>query len=479
MCASSPGGRLVRDNSKLLVLLVVPLSMAAMFGLAEIRPGYFNNGSYIGILLGAQAVAFLVLNYERLFFPAMMLAFLWAGTDLPFAGVGTVGRWVLLIVGAFVGVVKWSQREHRRPLGAIHLTAGLCILATAVSSLVSSRVQTSLLKSLSLFLLFVYATAGVRTAVAGREAAFFRGLLRACEAVTYLSALCYFGAGFEVFGNPNSLGAIVGVAIIPVLLWGVLVAREDKERHRFTVALVLAVALLFFSVARASIVAAGVAGSLMCLCLRRGKLLVQGSFVLLLILATVAVLQPERFVGLVDSFAFDVIYKGKPETDLLGSRQGPWQETTEVIQQSPWFGSGFGTDEVTGRVAAPDSLFRSSSDTSREHGSSYLTLLQYLGLLGSVPFLAVLSIILFYIRRVCARMWRSGDAGDYAIPLAFICLSGLINAGFEDWMVSVGYYLNVFFWTAAFLLADFQKSGMPPQSAQEPLRQPSFVPVSR
>jgi len=469
----------VKDNSKLLTLLVIPLGMIAMFGIAELRPGYFNNETYLSAFLGMQILVFLIWHYETIFFPAMMLAFLWAGTDVPLAGIGTVGRWVLLMAGASVGVVKWVKYAHRRPLNALHLIAGLCVLAALVSSQASNRMQVSLLKSISLTLLFLYGAAGARIAVLDREASFFRGLLKACEVLTWISAALYFGPNFEIFGNSNALGAVFAVVVIPVLLWGVLGGADKTLRHRLTLALVVAVALLLYSIARAGIVAAVVVCALMCVCLRRGKILLQGAFVALLLVATLAVLRPEQVSELTNSFTEGFIYKGQREGGLLGSRRSPWEDTRQVIRESPWFGSGFGTDFVAGPVAAPDSLFASSSDTTREHGSSYLTLLQYVGVLGLVPFLCLFALVLIYIRRVCLRMWRTGDAGDYAIPLAFICLAGLIHAGFEDWLVAAGYYLNVFFWTCTFLLADFQRAAPVQWAVPAPVPRPSFAPASR
>jgi O-antigen ligase len=469
----------VRDNSKLLAFLVIPVAMAGMFVFANGHPGFFNNETYFGALLGMQVLVLVLWHYEVIFFPAMMFAFLWAGTDLPLSGIGTMGRWVLLIVGACVGFVKWLKQAHRRPLGAMHVVAGLCILAAAVSSDTSAHMHTSVLKTLSLALLFLYGAAGARVAVLDREAVFFRGLTKVCEVLAWLSAILYFGLHFEVFGSSNSLGAIMAVVVIPVLLWTVLSARERTVRYRFIVALVVAWALLFYSVARAGILAAIVSSALMCLCLRKGKILFQGAFVVLLLAAALAVVQPTHFGELADSFTEDLVYKGKREEGLLGSRRSPWEDTRKVIRESPWFGSGYGTDLGNGSTTTPEGLFRNSSSITGEHGSSYLTLLQYVGALGIVPFLCLFALILTYIRRVCQRMWRSGDASDYAIPLAFICFAGLIHAGFEDWLVAVGYYLNVFFWTSAFLLSDFQRRSPVPQTAPVRAPQPAFAPVIR
>jgi hypothetical protein len=93
---------------------------------------------------------------------------------------------------------------------------------------------------------------------------------------------------------------------------------------------------------------------------------------------------------------------------------------------------------------------------SLEHGNSYLALIQYVGVLGVVPFLILLFLVLRLTYRVGCCMWRTEDPHHYAVPLALVCLAGLINAFFEDWLFAVGYYLNVFFWTSAFLLSDLQ-----------------------
>ena len=35
-----------------------------------------------------------------------------------------------------------------------------------------------------------------------------------------------------------------------------------------------------------------------------------------------------------------------------------------------------------------------------------------------------------------------------------VLLAGLVHAGFEDWLFAVGYYVSVYFWIFAFILAD-------------------------
>jgi len=104
-----------------------------------------------------------------------------------------------------------------------HLTALFALTAALVSALVSPAPTTAALKVLGLFLLFLYSASGARLAFHGHEVNFTRGLLLGCEVVAYGSALFYLVLHIPVFGNPNALGAVMGVVVVPVLLWGLFV----------------------------------------------------------------------------------------------------------------------------------------------------------------------------------------------------------------------------------------------------------------
>src|SRR6202167_6260454 len=449
----------MKNASKLFGLLALLVMALLLFALAERRPAYFANVSFLETLLLLEVMAVAVWHYERYFFPVMMLTFLWAGTELPLADAGNRARWVFLAVGALVGIAKWSKRDMRRHFTAIDLAALLCVMSAAVSSLVSSHVEISLLKSASLLLIFLYAASGAKIAVVGRESKFFPGLLTACEVISYLSAFSYGVLHFELFGNPNSLGAVMGVVVVPTLLWGVLSTTARHVRFRRTLALCLASYLLYFSVSRAGILACAVAVTVMCVALRRQRVLIKGAAGLMFLIAIVAVVQPGRFDTLVSSFTEDLIYKGKPEMGILGSRQSPWQETVDVIKRDRnyLFGVGFGTSSSEQQGGAPgEVMFRTFGGTVREHGNSYLALLEYVGFLGIVPFLVLLVLVLRQIYRGCSCMWRTRDPGHYVVPLVLVCVAGLVHAFFEDWLFAVGYYLTVFFWSSVFVLAELQ-----------------------
>jgi O-antigen ligase len=92
--------------------------------------------------------------------------------------------------------------------------------------------------------------------------------------------------------------------------------------------------------------------------------------------------------------------------------------------------------------------------TNREHGSSYLAMAEYMGLLGILPFLFLMVLLIRAAARAYAWVRRTRSASHYAVPLAMIVMAGLIHAGFEDWLFAAGSYLCLFFWVSGFLLLD-------------------------
>jgi len=343
----------------------------------------------------------------------------------------------------------------------LHLAAFFCVAAALASALISAVPTIALLKVVSLFLLFLYGSTGARLAIVGREARFMRGLLLASEVLVFLCVIGNF-AGFSILGNPNSMGAVMGVAITPLLLWGFMVAQTRAEKHRRGAVLLLSGFLLYSSLSRAGLLAAAVAVVTLCVCLKRQRLLIQGAFFCVLFLAVAAVVRPDQFSDFVTATTSNILYKGKREEGLLGSRRTPWEKSVALIKEHPWLGSGFGTSDV-GQAPAGKSLdlvrgLYTGEGALREHGSSYLAITEYVGLVGVIPF----AFLLFLVVRMIVQMFlwtrRTGNSYHPGIPMAMVLAAGLLHAFFEDWLFAVGYHLCVFFWTLAFLLRDLLPS---------------------
>jgi O-antigen ligase len=252
----------------------------------------------------------------------------------------------------------------------------------------------------------------------------------------------------------------MGVALAPLLLWGILISERKITRRRRSVAFGLSLLLLFFSFARAGIMAGTVSCILLCVALRRYRLLIKGASVAALAAVLIYTLAPGRSAQ-PDSITSVFLYKGHRDAGVLGSRQSPWQQTVSVIREHPWFGSGFGTSPVSADENMLTGKYASNSIIAREHGNSYLAILEWVGLLGVVPFIILLLFIAVKIIRVLAWMRRTGDPRHAAVPVAMVLAAGFVHALFEDWLFAVGYYLCVFFWSYAFALFDLAPATVP------------------
>jgi O-antigen ligase len=449
---------------------------------AAYRPGYLSNGYYLGGLIFLQILLAAVWNYRQRFFLLLVVVFFWAGTVLPFSGAWTAGRWWVLTVGAIVGFALYMRDQHHR-FGSFHLLALFCTLAALISASVSALPVVSSLKALSLLLLFLYGSTGARLALAGREEKFFRRLLSIVEMVVYVSALIYLAFRIPVYGNPNSLGAVMGVIAVPLLFWGALIAGGVTERRRAILAVTVAVGLMFYSQARAGILAGVVSCFLTCVALRRYRLLLQGALALVGVAALAIELTPAKQLVDMPSLRGETstmsifLYKGQEDAGLLGSRQSVWDETVSVIQANPWFGSGFGTSVADQRENAGYGQYSSSSTTTKEHGDSYLAILEGVGLLGVVPFFALVMMLTLKISGVFVRLRRTSNLRHCSVPVAMILAAGLVHAGFEDWLFAVGYYLCVFFWVLAFAFIDILPPTAP--SVYRPISDFGFRTVPR
>jgi O-antigen ligase len=458
-------------------LLLLPLALVA-FGLllafAQRMPGLFANTTILGGILALEIACVGLSHFDSLFFPLLMASFLLPGTALPYGATANSLRWLFLAVGAFGGFALWVRNSRSHRFAAFHLVAMFCVASALVSAAVSELPQTALLKVFSLFLLFLYASAGARLAIAGREKRFVAGLVAACEWLVYFSAVSYFIFKFSAFGNPNALGALIGVVAAPILLWAASTAETRLLRRRRFLAFALSAGLLYLSDSRASILAATLAVLVFTIVARQQRLLFQCAFVCLFFLLLTAALNSSHMEELVSSFTGRVLYKDPTAPhQILESRLSPWTQTLSVVRRHPWFGSGFGTSDLGSvRPNSMPSSVHTMPGWNREHGSSYLALAEYLGVLGALPFALLLLMLLQRLIRLFRWVRATSNSSHVCLPFALVVIAGLAHAGFEDWLFAVGSYLCVFFWVCAFLLTDLMPAPPPAEALFMP--QPSF-----
>ena len=451
---------LISRVPKSLLVTVAVIGALAMVYLASSRPWYFTSQTYLGGVILLELVIAAVCKFRQVFFTLLILAFLLAGTGLPGSSVGTSARWLFLAVGGAVGFLMLLKDRQLR-FGMFHAIALFAVLAATVSALVSRYPGLALLKALSFFLLFLYAASGARLAVRGREARFLAGLLLGCELLVGSFAVCYLLLGADLMGNPNSLGAIMSVAAAPVLLWGTLVAQNVSARPRRLFLYALCMYLVYYSHSRASMVAAALSCGLLCIGLRRHRTLLAGVGIVLMLIATAMILQPERVFQTASTVTSEVVFKGSLESSLLASRQSPWQEAIDTINSHFWFGTGFGTTDKGRDASQHLGSFSSNSEATTEYGSSYLEIATWVGILGVLPFFLLLVLLIRRVFRIVLWMLSGAHPLHPAIPLAMVMVAGMLHAAFEDWMFAPGYYLCVFYWSMAFVLVDVTPSRVP------------------
>jgi len=431
---------------------VAAVSFAALYLLYTHLP-LFGDMTFLGGILLLEVIIACLWKFDQRFLVLLMITFVWAGMRVPLQGAWTASRWLVLAAGAVAGFIVWVK-DPRKPFGPVHLVGFFCACAAFVSASVSPFTQMAMLKALSLSLLFLYCSAGARAAVIGREDHFFRGLLRACEIVVYGTAICYLVLGLSIWGNPNSMGAAMSIGLFPVLLWGWLTREGTVVRFRLLCALMLCTYLVFVSSARAGMIAVMMVTLVFCFCLHQYKLLIKAVAIVLVLIAVAGVLNPRDLDKKLIDTTDELLYKGHKEQGLLGSRLSPWEKTVQTIKQHPWFGTGYGTSATGEDPGLSFGTIASSAETAREHGSSYMTIAEWVGLLGVAPFAVLLVLTLSNVWRVCVWMNRTTNPRHYSIPLAMVVLSGVVHAGFEDWLFAVGSYPCVYFWVFAFILAD-------------------------
>ncbi len=436
---------------------IVVIALLALY-LAYTHLGYFGDISFLGGILLLQVILVCLWSYDSRYFPLLMIVFLWAGMRVPLQSTWTSGRWVVLAAGAVVGFAMW-MKTPRRHFGAFHLVALFCVGAALVSASFSQFQQMALLKAVSLLLLFVYGASGARLAVLDREGRFFRGLLLGCEIAVYGTAICYFALGSRIWGNPNSLGAAMSVGVFPILLWGWITSERGMLRWRRLAALLLCTYSTFFSFARAGIGSVLLVTLVFCICLRQYKLLVRVAALFLGLAALAGLLAPEKTTTSAVELKDAVLYKGHKEEGVLGSRRTPWEITVSSIREHPYFGTGYGTSPSGEDPGTSFGRFSSSAETAREHGSSYMTIAEWVGLLGVLPFAALMGLTAFNVWRVCLWMRKTGNPYHFSVPMAMVLFAGFIHASFEDWLFAVGSYECLYFWVFAFCLVDLVPAG--------------------
>jgi O-antigen ligase len=422
------------------------VAVAYLFYLAIARPYMFGVRN-MTLALALVMLGFLAAGFETYFLPCLLAIFLTAGSNLPFFATMQTLRWGVLGVAAVLSIAYYARYGRILHFSPLHLLAALSAAAAFTSALVSYNPNLTLMKSASLAALVLYGSLGTRVIWYRSPERLAVTLARFADVMVYTTAGFHFLFSLELWGNPNSLGLIVGVICWPVCLWRFLLGAQHKERILRGFTLAICVLLVLSSGARAAMLGAAVSSALLLLCARRPRLLAIGTALLCVFFAGVYLLAPERL----HEASNKLVYKSAERYQgVLISRLDPWKQSVDSIRAHPWLGTGYGVSEDSAEKRG-DYLANSST---REHGSSYLKMLEGTGIAGSVPMILLFLGLLYCSGQVLFRLYLTRDLGQLGIPVACIVVGSLTHAAFEDWLVAVGYHMTVLFWLLALCLPD-------------------------
>jgi O-antigen ligase len=438
---------MIETSKSIKIFPLIAVGSAIVLLYLSIRRPYLFGESHLLAFLVVVAAAIIASQYETHFWTLMIAVFFWAGSAFPLAGAMSVFRWVVLGSGAFLALGYYVRKKNRIPFNHLHLLGLFTVVAALASAIVSVSPLLTLIKALSLAALFLYGSIGVRIFWSRNPEAFVRKLVLMAEGLVYFTVVCYL-ASFDVWGNPNSLGLIMGCICWPVLLWRFITPTVRRKSPCHYITLFVCGALLVVSISRASLIAAAATSMFLLVGARRYRMLMVGASLFVVILLNMYLVTPERFQNASEAF----FYKKGERGDIMNSRQKPWDRSLRNFREHPWLGLGFGAADNS-----TDARFTYATQgyLTRERGSSYLTILETTGLIGTVFFALLLLALVREIWRVFSWLRRTGKVNQPAVVAAAIILGGLVNASFEDWMFAVGYYMSVVFWLLAFSLRDW------------------------
>jgi O-antigen ligase len=181
---------------------------------------------------------------------------------------------------------------------------------------------------------------------------------------------------------------------------------------------------------------------------RRYRTLLAGVVLFAAVILSVFLAAPQRFHDASET----LLYKKGERGVFIASRQKPWERSLATFRERPWLGLGFGAADNS---ADSNFTYVTQGQQTRERGSSYLTMLETTGVIGTLPCGLLILCLLWQVSRVFSRLRSTGEVNQPAVVAALIITGGLVNAAFEDWLLAIGYYMCVIFWVLAFSLRDW------------------------
>jgi len=431
------------------------------------------------LLLGIGAGAFVLYSLViRPYFLTVATLAIFVGAAMPIvnqAGVLTQLRWAMLFALAFTLLLTSAVRGTGSSWHPTHVSLALFVVFAAISSSYSPNSLMTLLKTASFGSLVLaavlYGRLEARQGSGGQcqlfEPLYWCAVLVALGCIlSHLHLLPHSQGSFSTryfqgpFGNPNSLGAFVSL-VAPVLLLRIFDPLHKRGPEPYANVALAISSLVFLLMSRSR---AGILGTILgCgwwlyFSYRKAFRAFLGG------VAVCGVITWAYFPGYLKSL--DEVYLRKGGAYVLQSREDLWGASWNAAKDSPVIGVGFGAAKG---YSEDWELGFATSGASREKGSSYLALIEEVGVIGFGLLMAPLAWALIGAADRLSRLrTRHPPAAEFwsTLTLSACLVGGLGNAFSEAWLTAAGFFTTVIFWMAFGVLASRLAAPSPGPSLQ-------------
>ena len=229
--------------------------------------------------------------------------------------------------------------------------------------------------------------------------------------------------------NANALGGTIALISAPLALRSIL----DSERALLgSILFIMSVVVLWLYGSRAS---------LLSFLIVAGVFLVKLFFIqrrnFFLMLTALTLFVVVSFEKVVSSF-FRFFIKYEHLSNPLATRNQSWGLRFEAIERKPLKGWGYGVNPIRISPELATMFDVNKNMGSTEKGNSYLAILEEFGLVLGPLLIAILLLNLYYVYRHNRRI------NPLLIAVLF---ASLIHAFFESWLIYLGSFSAIWFWT--------------------------------
>ena len=409
-------------------------------------------------LIAIPALIISLVNYEWNFAMWLVCVNVAAGYQELMHEYSLMFRWVMLGILASKFALPMIKKGKTVRSRGIQVGFGLFCFFALLSTMGSAAFQTSLYRTISLWLMYFAVFFSLWRYLDSRKKVdrFIRIWIYIAGAfivVGLVEGLLGYEEAFlwdrlkGLYINPNTLG-LLDTMYIPLSFWLIINKQFcHKKRWRWFHCFLFgsAVLSLVLSGSRAAMLGL-IAGGIFYLGFRFQRRLI----IYFALLATLAGI----FSGFVEeitqtTFVQDVLYR-KATLEAFGGRKEGWEASLRLYKRNPVLGYGFGTSDIA-LAAGGDVRKMAEMQSGAQTHNNFLRVLLEMGGVGiAFSALFLISLILSIYRLM--KKIPTRELFDLVSIMVTGIIAGIVDSVFESWMLGVGNLFCVPYWAVVMLI---------------------------